>query len=246
MKKLIVLLSILFFGANFVSAQTYKEVKNVNVEEIQKLQKKLDEIKDRRYYLEVTLPERIKKGGIIYKNPKTLKEEYFAKEDLVSLRAAQTKIEAAIELLENSSSGVEKTRTEKASPNNLPEEMSARQYKRRNRTQAFTSLDLSHAVMNEKQELMGLLINDKMYAGEIAYFRFVRTDIEDLVPLPTFPVKYNTEKIIYLPMGVYECTIMYNNFSKTYIITVDPRRTVEAGKNNQRVHFWAIKERYDN
>lgn len=246
MKKSMVLLIVLFFGINFVSAQTYSEVKNVNSEEIQKLQKKLEEIKDRRYYLEVTLPDRIKKGGILYKNPKTLQERYFAKEDSINLRAAQTKIEAAITLLENSSYGVEKTRTEKASPNNLPEEMSDRQYKRRSRTQAFTSLDLSHAVMNEKQELKGVLINNKIFVDEYAFFKFERTDIIETIDRPAIMVPPNTEKTIYLPMGIYKCTISYSNWRKYFSVPVDPRITVEAGRGNQTVHFWAMKERYDN
>jgi len=246
MKKLMVLLVVLFFGANFVSAQTYKEVKNVNAEEIQALNKELGGINDRMYYLETTLPEQIKKGGLLYDNHKKRQELYFSKEEIGELNAKKMKLKNEISLLEESSHGIEKSRTEKASSNNLPEEMSARQYKRRNRTQAFTSLDLSHAVMNEKQELKGLLINNKSFADEYAFFRFERTDIVEEIKRPAIPVPPNTEKTIYLPMGTYVCTITYSNWCKRFSVPVDPRMTVEAGRGNQIVHFWAMKEKYDN
>jgi hypothetical protein len=242
MKKLMLLLAIVLFSVSLM-AQTFQDVKSENSTELQSLQNKLDDIKDRRYYLEVTLPERIKKGGALYDNEKTRKELHFAPEELISLKAKQAKIEAAITTLEESSYQVDEVRTRKGSPSNLPEKMTAREYRRRNRTQAFSSLDTFGAIMNEKKELKGLLINNKLGTGENAYFYFERTDIKEAIHHPKEIVEPNSKKIIYLPMGTYRCVVTCNGFSRSGIIISDPRTktTVKGTDGNEEVHFWAIQ-----
>ena len=239
------LLAIVFFVSPLM-AQTFQEVKSENSAELQNLQKRLEDTKDRIYYLEVTLPERVKKGGALYDNEKTRKELHFAPDEVKNLKAKQTKIETAITALEESSYKIDSSRIEKGSPHDLPKKMTAREYRRRNRSQAFSSLDLSGAVMNDKQELKGLLINDKTNKGENAYFQFERVDITEYVHRPNIMVPPNTEKVIFLPMGVYRCLVVYSSYRKELTIHVDPRETVDVGKNNIKVHFWAQKALWDN
>jgi hypothetical protein len=245
MKKLVVLLVIVFFSVHLM-AQTFQEVKSENSAELQNLKKRLEDAKDRIYYLEVTLPEHSKKGGALYDNEKTRKELHFAPEELKSLKDKKARIEEQISALEESSYKIDASRIEKGSPNDLPKKMTAREYRRRNRSQAFSSLDLSGAVMNDKQELKGLLINDKTHKGENAYFQFVRVDVTEYVHRPNIMVPPNTEKVIFLPMGVYRCTVIYSTYRKDLEIHVDPRETVEAGKSNIKVHFWAQKALWEN
>lgn len=245
MKKVVLVLAIVLFSIPLI-AQTFQDVKSENSAELQNLKKRLEDTKDRIYYLEVTLPEHIKKGGALYDNEKTRKELHFAPEELISLKVKQIKLESAIIDLEDSSYRVDEARIKKGSPNNLPERMTAREYRRRNRSQAFSSLDLSGAVMNDKKELKGLLINDKTHKGENAYFQFVRVDVTEYVHRPNIMVPPNTEKVIFLPMGVYRCVVVYSSYRKELEIHVDPRETVDAGKNNIKVHFWAQKALWDN
>jgi hypothetical protein len=243
MKKLMLLLVIVLFSVILAKSQTFQDVKSENSTELQSLQKKLDDVKDRRYYLEVTLPERIKKGGVLYDNENTRKELHFAPEEIISLKAKQAKIEAAITALEESSYQVDEVRTRKGSPSNLPEKMTAREYRRRNRTQAFSSLDTFGAIMNEKKELKGMLINNKLGTGENAYFYFERTDIKEAIHHPKEMVEPNSKKIIYLPMGNYRCVVTCNGFSRAGVIISDPRTktTVKGVNGDEEVHFWAIQ-----
>lgn len=239
------LLVIVFFVAPLM-AQTFQDVKSENSSELQNLQKRLENAKDRIYYLEVILPERIKKGGALYDNENTRKELHFAPEELKSLKDKKARVEEQISALEESSYKIDDSRIKKGSPSNLPEKMTSREYRRRNRSQAFSSLDLSEAVVNEKGELKGLLINDKVNKDENAYFQFERVDVKEYVHRPNIMVPPNTEKVISLPMGVYRCVVVYGSYRKDLTIHVDPRQTVEAGKHNLKVHFWAQKERWDN
>lgn len=238
MKKLMLLLAIVFFVAPLM-AQTFQDVKSENSSELQNLQKRLENAKDRIYYLEVTLPERIKKGGALYDNENTRKELYFSKDELISLKVKQMKIEAAIIDLEESSYKIDEVRTKKGAPNNLPEKMSAREYKRRSRTQTFTSLDLSGAIMNDKKELKGILINNKLGTGENAYFYFERTDIKGTSSIPKELVEPNSQKVIYLPMGTYRCVVTCNGASREGIVISDPRETTNV--KGETVHFWTIQ-----
>lgn len=239
MKKVVLMLAVVLFSVILTKAQTFQDVKSENSTELQSLQERLDDIKDRRYYLEVTLPERIKKGGALYDNEKTRRELHFAPEETTSLKAKQVKIEAAITALEEASYKIDEARIKKGAPNNLPEKMSAREYRRRSRTQTFTSLDLSGAVMNDKQELKGVIINNKLGTSENAYFYFERTDIKSASYIPKELVEPNSKKEIYLPMGTYRCVVTCNGASKEGIVISDPRETTEV--KGEKVHFWAIQ-----
>lgn len=238
MKKIIVMLVTMLFVSSLM-AQTFRSVKAENRAEQKLLNEKLETVKDRLFYLTVTLKS-IPASTNEKENEKIKKDKHFADKEIADLEAKQKKLETLIDELEESSLEIERLRIKKGSPKNFPEEMGPIEYKRRNRTQAYNTLENAGAIMNSKNELKGLLINNKIGLSQNAIFYFVRTDIKE-VPRPGIIVDPKSEKAIFLPMGTYHCTVVCGHEKKQGMVSVDPRTSTEAGANSEPVHFWVIQ-----
>jgi hypothetical protein len=246
MKKTLVILVMGLIFASFASAQTYNDVKSVNSKELKALNSQLERINDRIYYLDVTLPiDSAATNGAMHKSTDKKRDLTFRLEESKRLKAQKTLLIAAIGKIDSSFYKIEDQRMTEGSPNNLPEQMSPREYKRRSRTQAFETLENTVAIMDANQKLKGKLINNKVGTKENAYFYFKRLDINEAITRPGIIVKPNSEESVWLPMGEYLCTVQCGSFSTSGIVHVDPRVTTEAGQHKETVHFWAAKELSD-
>lgn len=249
-KKIVIMKKILFvlFGALLISigaqAQTYSQNQNlVNSENI-KLEKRLEEVKNRIYYLEVSLNQRIEEinGSANYSLQKKElnkleKEKKFAPEDLESLNTEKANLESAISKLKKTGLDGTEYRTESDKKSNLPEQMSQREFNRRSRTQVVKLSD-GEAGINGPKKFEGLIINDKMGRGETASFYITRIDIKG-VPTESVSLGPGNQKLWSLYAGTYEARIICGAYNTSFIFHVDPR--VKNWFEGQEV-YWGLKK----
>ena len=235
MKKILVLL-VVVCSLGTLTAQTFSETHNRVSKEISQLQTTLEGVKDKIYYLEVTLNERIKADSVHHFTSRLTelrKERRFAAEDLVSLKKQKKMIEESISKLEEALLSVTESQAKTDLKNNLPERMTQYEYTQRVRSQIFRmSEDGSGAKL-----FRGLLINDKIGVSEKANFVISNRNVKD-TPL-SFTLDPQSKKEVFLPVGEYIMEIYCGSYYSSDIFHVDPRKFHFIG--NEDVYFGAEK-----
>jgi hypothetical protein len=230
-KVMFLLLTVLSVVA--VKSQTYqKNIARIN-SDICGFQNKLNETKDRIYYLEVTLINKIMDDSLktISKQKYPLsgannleqlrKERFFAKDELIILYNQKGTLEKAImNLKETLLSGKEKIAKEVV-VSRIPERMSRFEYKQRTRSLMYKASEGILSGSGQSGLFDGLLVNYKIGRNEITTFTIININFPEFPPV----IKtLNPEERLYvaLPVGDYQVTVTCGSFSKAHIFNVSP------------------------
>ena len=221
MKKIVVLAVILFMTTG-LWAQTYNQSQMRADLEIAKLEKRLSEIKERIFYLEVTL-NKIKRL-----NPIQEKQKFFADEDVKTLRTEKDVLEKAILDLKKTELAGKDYRVKADVTSNTPEQMGPSEYRRRSRTQIYKMSESGDGVLDSNEVaskgFKGLVVNYKTGPGEIAAFHISRTDIKN-APATSLVLNPGEKKEWRLPVGRYTVLITCGGYCRAFCFSVDPRTT---------------------
>ena len=230
MKKLVLFFVIALFSCN-AQAQTFSETQERVFTETAKLEKRLSEIKKRIIYLEVTVPDRMKKTKTLSELRELEKEDYFSKDETARLRNEMTDVKNALtEVTKTGLKGVE-YRTEADMKSNLPDRMNQREYAQRvraNDLKSETSGDL----------FKGILINHKTGLGEKAIFYIYRKGVAGL-PVKIISLDPQEKFIYYLPAGDYNIKIICG--SNEYNIEAHARPNEFKWVDGQQYSWFAEK-----
>jgi len=235
MKKFGFFLLVVFAIIN-VKAQTYEETQLRVGNEICQAQNKLNVIKDRIYYLEITLNNKIKEDSILKPSGKKYllsrsgnleqlrKERFFAKDELVSLKIQKQEFETTLTSLNQIALDGTQYRVKTDMKSNLPEKMGRYEYNRRTRAQMFkASEDKLNGEISLK-EYPGLLANLKTGQNEIAKFTITRIDFPEFVPIVKV-LNPGERLFVNLPIGDYHVQVDCGSFSRVYQANVNPLST---------------------
>lgn len=238
MKKILILL-VAVFSIGILTAQTFDETQARINKEICQLQTTLDGVKDRIYYLETTLGEKLVGDSLRHKELKDLrKERRFAAEDLVSLKSQKKMIEESLIKLKETILSASEYRIKTDAKSNLPEEMGQLEYKRRTRAQMFKSSEDDLNGGTSLKVYPGLLINYKIGLNELATFVITRVGFPEFPAIPkTLNPKERLE--VMLPVGTYRVDISCGNFRGFIICNVDPRIIKHC--DEQDTYWYACK-----
>lgn len=234
MKKILFLLVLVVAIGVSVSAQTYEEVKSRTSEDISVLEKNLERINSRIFYLEVTLDQRIAKAknGILIQ---LQKEKHFAPDELIRLKDEKKALESTISKLKDVSLVSISYRAESDKKSNLPEEMGPITYKRRVRAQIFKE---RVGAEGEFKKYPGLLVNLKQGLGELTTFKIYPKGIREVSPL-IYILNPQERLVVDLAPGDYEVEIISGQYVGYLRINVDPAIIKHA--DGKSVYWSAIK-----
>ena len=231
---------VLFFVISLLSisakAQTFDQTQARVDLQSTKLEKELKEVKDRIFYLEVIIPERIMKSKSLTEIQQLKKEAYFSANEVTQLKAKKVLLENAIQKLTKTGLDGIEYRTQADLKSNLPEEMNPREYARRVRAN-----DLKSEIGGEK--FMGILANYKTGQGELALITISRSNVKGLAPVISVLLQPGEKQKAVLLAGEYEVTISCGSYSKAWPLSVKPR----ANKlfEGQWVNWAAFKNQND-
>ncbi|MEI6835255.1 MAG: hypothetical protein WCK59_00250 [Candidatus Falkowbacteria bacterium] len=235
MKKIVVLWVGLFMTTG-LWAQTYNQSQMRADLEIAKLEKRLSEIKERIFYLEVTL-NKVKRL-----NPIQEKQKFFADEDVKTLRTEKDVLEKSIIDIKKTELAGKDYRLKADVTSNTPEQMGPSEYRRRSRTQIYKMSEGAAGEVNPKG-FKGIVVNYKTGPGEIATFHISRTDIGD-TPGTSLVLNPGEKKEWSLPVGNYVVLITCGGYCKAFPFSVDPRAT--KWFDGQSVYWATYKAISDN
>jgi hypothetical protein len=246
MKKIVFFLLAALTLVN-VKAQTYQETQHQTSKEISSLNICLNQIKDKIYYYEVTLEEKLNDAAFIKKQSlsylsKLKKEKFFAQENLENLKIQKEAIEKTLKELTKVSLASTEARIKTDAQSNLPEQMGRREYKRRTRSQMFAASQEMLSSPVASNGLSGILINYKTGVNEIATFKITR------IGFPEFPAIIKAldpqERVVMnLPIGEYYVEIDCGNYHGLVRCSVDPRVIKHCDK--KEVYWFACKLQSD-
>lgn len=234
MKQFMVLFVLVAAIGISVSAQTYEEVKSRTSKDILVLEKRLNEVKSRIFYLEVTLDQEIAKA----KNDaltQLQREKHFAAEEVVKLKEERKALEVAISKLKETSLAATLYRAETDQKSNLPEEMGPVTYKRRVRAQIFKERT---GVAGEVKKYPALLMNLKQGLGELTTFSIYPKGMRGVKPL-VYVLDPKERLIIDLAPGEYEVDISCGSYHRTVITDIDP--AIVKWADGKQIYGGAIK-----
>lgn len=234
MKKLWLFLVLVVATITNLSSQTYKEVQKRNGLEMNRLEKEIDKIKDRIFYLEVTLPEEIKESTG-EKLKKLQQESYFAESDLSILKESKKELEVSLINMQENSLVAMEYRSETDIYSNLPEEMGPISYKRRVRAQIFKERS---GAAGEVKKYPGLLVNLKQGLGELTTFNIYPWGMREVKPL-VYILNPRERLMVDLAPGDYEVEIISGQYVGYLKINVDPAIIKHA--DGKSVYWSAIK-----
>lgn len=238
MKKLFLFLTLIV--AIGVKAQTYKEVQSRVNQEITSLEQRLVEVKDRIYYLEVTLDKKIEAANLKGANTETLmKEKFFSVDDLVLLKKQKTDLEKSMGNLKEVKLAGINYRNETDFISDLPERMTRCEYTQRVRALMFKNSAEGGTV----KTLPGLLVNFKEYKGEITTFYINRVGFPEFVPVvktlnPLERLEVN------LPIGTYVARVVSGSYNCVFgPFDVRPDKTVHIDGQET---YWEVHKNQSN
>jgi hypothetical protein len=214
MKKLVLIFVVALFSCN-TQAQTFTQTQERVSAETAKLEKRLSEIKDRIFYLEVTVPNKMKKSKTLSELRELEKEDYFSKDETVRLRSEMDQIKKSLaEVTKTGLEGVE-YRTEADMKSNLPERMNQREYGQRVRANNLKS-------ETSGQMYEGVMVNYKMGQGEIANIFIYRNYVSGLPPVLKATLLPGQREKDLLPAGDYIAIVSCGPVTEQYTFSVGP------------------------
>ncbi len=258
MKKLFFLF---LLGACFLlsaNAQTASEAQERANKELIKLNKELNQVKSRIYYLEVELPILLEESkNSKRRNTKLEKDLYFSAQELPKLKSRQLALEESIGRLEkNQLSNSEDYQVSYSA--DVPQKMGPCDFKQRTRSQHFRVNEaLAQQVIDQAKSgdtyseagigssdalgygLPGLLINNKRGTDENVTFRFSRRNFRGFAD-QIYSLRPQERLWVKLPAGEYLVEIsMGSQLMGTGLCKVDPANIKYA--DGQKCYFWAEK-----
>jgi len=230
MKK-IVLFSIIALFSFGAKAQTFAETQGRVSNETAKLEKRLSEIKDRIFYLEVTVPNKMKKSKTLSELRGLEKEDYFSKDEATRLRNEMDQIKMTLtEVTQTGLKGVE-YRTEEDMTSNLPERINQREYAQRVRANNLKS-------ETSGQMFEGIMVNYKMGQGENANIVICRNYVSGLPPVLKATLLPGQREKEFLPAGDYIAIVSCGPVREQYTFSVGP---LAGNKRFEGVKtYWAV------
>lgn len=226
-----------------VKAQTYEQTQSKMSDEISRLNTCLNQIKDKIYYFEVTLDEKLKDSVSLKKQSlnhwnELKKEKFFAKDNLANLKIQREATENTLKELTKLSLVNTETKIKTDMKSDLPEQMGRRELRRRLRGLEYASaLDMVNGVPTTKM-YPGLLANYKTGVGEIAVFTITKIGFPEL---PAIVESLKPREVLAVPLtsGDYYVAIDCGRFHQT--IKVNVNSLVMKHFNGESVYWFACK-----
>ncbi len=229
-----IMLFLVLMVAIGTNAQTYEEVKSRTSEDISVLEKRLERVKSRIFYLEVTLDKEIAKA----KNSaltQLQREKHFASEEVVKLKEERKALEVTISKLKETSLAATSYRAEADQKSNLPEEMGPITYKRRVRAQIFKE---RIGATGEVKKYPALLMNLKQGLGELTTFKIYPRGMREVSPL-VYILNPQERRLIDLAPGEYEVDMLCGSYYATVVTEIDP--AVVKWADGREIYGGAVK-----
>ncbi len=242
MKKLLFFLFLVLTAST--QAQTYKQSQELLSQETARLEKRLSQVKDSLYYLEVIVGGRINEISAQAKPSNAAKAElqklkklkYFFINDSVMFHEEKNNLETALRTLKRTDLLKTVYQAKKDSTSTIPERMSNYEYNQRLRSLAFKTLEKYSGESIETQGFEGLLVNYKIGRNEIINFIITRTDVAGF-PVNSYSLEPQSNLFVKLLPGTYRIDVIYGSITGQKVVKVDPTKKDYVDK--QWVYWFA-------